>query len=820
MALLIIGAVGVVRAQTGPVDSRLSGQPSAPAKAGVDSDYPNILQPGEDPENRLLSPFLKHLAGDQKQFWTAPAHFQVKDLKWIVPFAGATAAFIASDSWMSKQVPLSHVSTSKTVSEYGTYAFLGLSGSSFLFGQMTHDDHLQEAGLLTGEAAINATGVAYLFKELTQRQRPYQGNEHGNFFEGGTSFPSEHSAIAWSVASLWAHEYPGWLSQAAAYALASTVTVTRVTSRQHFASDAVVGSALGWYFGRQVYRSHHDPELGGSGWGSLFEEKTGDHPRNPENMASPYVPLDSWVYPALERLMALGYIQNAFLDVRPWTRMGCAQMVEEAGEKLSNTDAPGEAAALYRELSSEFLAETERLDGAANLGASVDSVYTRVMNISGPPLRDGYHFAQTIVDDFGRPFGDGANVVSGGYASAVAGPFAFYARGEYQYAPSVSAIPASAIPVIAAGDFTSCCGPNFVPPGFASTLNTGSYNRFQLLEGTASFAYSNVQISVGKQSVWQGPGESGPLQFSDNAAPVPMVKIENVAPYDIPLLSKLFGPAHNEFFLGQLSGLHWVFQSPTLYGPNNVNPQPFIHGDKISFKPTANLEFGMGLVAMFGGPGLPFTFKEFIESYYSHKSNEALNPGKRFSAADFTYRVPKLRNWLTAYLDSMVVDEISPIGSTRPSLNPGLYMPQVPKLPKLQLRAEGLKTNQKPGECCVPGNTYFDIRYISGFTNNGVLMGNWIGRGGWGGQAWATYSLSPRSSVQLGYRRQIVDSDFLRGGNLTDFSAKADYTFRRQLEMTTVLQYEHWDFPLLAPTAQSNFTASFQVTYWPKWKLH
>lgn len=819
MALLIIGAVGVARAQTSPADSRLSGQPSASIQAG-DFDRRGYLDPGEDPENRLVSPFLKHLAGDQKQFWVTPAHFQVKDLKWILPFAATTAGFIASDRWFAKQVTLSHIATSKTISDYGAYAFLGLSGSSFLLGHMTHDDHMQETGLLTGEAAINATGVAYLLKEITQRQRPYQGNGHGNFFEGGGSFPSEHSAIAWSVASVWAHEYPGWLSQAAAYGLASTVMVTRVTAQQHFPSDVIVGSALGWYFGRQIYRAHHDPELGGSGWGNLIEEKTADHSRDPNNMASPYVPLDSWVYPAIERLIALGYVQNAFLDVRPWTRLDCARMVEGAGEKLSNGDAPSEAASLYRELSTEFLSETQRLDGAANLGASVDSVYTRVMNISGPPLRDGYHFAQTITDDFGRPFGEGANVVTGGYASAVAGPFAFYARGEYQYAPSVNPIPASAIPVIAAGDFTSCCGPNFVPPGFASTLYTGSYNRFQLLEGTASFAFHNVQLSFGKQSVWQGPGESGPLQFSDNAEPVPMVKIENVVPYDIPLLSKLLGPAHSEFFLGQLSGVHWVYQAPTLYGPNNVNPQPFIHGDKVSFRPTPNFEFGMGIVAMFGGPGLPFTFKEFIESYYSHKSNEAQNPAKRFSAADFTYRIPHLRKWLTAYLDSLVVDEVSPIGSTRPSLNPGLFMPQVPKIPKLQLRAEGLKTDQKPGLCCIPGNTYFDIRYISGFTNNGNLMGNWIGRGGRGGQAWATYSFTPRSSLQFGYRRQLVDSDFLRGGNLTDFSAQMDYTFHRQLELTTLLQYEHWNFPLLATTVQSNFTTSVQLTYWPKWKLH
>ena len=47
------------------------------------------LLPGVDPENRLGFPLMKHLADDQRAFWTTPAHFRVKDLKWIAPFAGS-----------------------------------------------------------------------------------------------------------------------------------------------------------------------------------------------------------------------------------------------------------------------------------------------------------------------------------------------------------------------------------------------------------------------------------------------------------------------------------------------------------------------------------------------------------------------------------------------------------------------------------------------------------------------------------------------------------------------------------------------------------
>src|SRR5215472_12016395 len=393
---------------------------SAPDPAKEDSKYE--FTPGADPENHLVSPFVKHLAEDQRTFWTAPTHFRVKDLQWAVPFVGATAGFIAGDSWISKQNPLSKVQTSKKFSDYGAYSLIGAGGGAFVLGHILGNDQMSEAGLLSGEAAINSTAIAMLLKGATQRPRPYQDNGSGTFFQGGSSFPSEHAAIAWSIASVMAHEYPGTLTKILAYGLATGISATRVTGQQHFASDVIVGSALGWYFGRQVYRSHHDSDLGGEAWGDLLPESSGEKIRNPENMGSPYLPLDSWVYPAMERLIALGYVKTAYLGIRPWTRMECARMLEEAKETVGDDDElSGQEARIYHDLEQEFASENARLNGAANAGATLDSVYTRITNISGPPLRDGYHFGQTIINDYGRPYAQGLNSVDGFTAHATAG---------------------------------------------------------------------------------------------------------------------------------------------------------------------------------------------------------------------------------------------------------------------------------------------------------------------------------------------------------------------------------------------------------------
>jgi membrane-associated phospholipid phosphatase len=774
------------------------------SEADEESKYE--LMPGEDPQNHLVLPFVNHLATDQKNFWTAPAHMQKKDIEWIAPFAGVTAGFIASDSWLSKQIPLGEIQRSKKISNYAVYSLIGAGAGSFLFGHMTGNDQMSEAGLLSGEAAMNSTAVAYLLKSVTRRPRPFQANGIGTFFQGGSSFPSEHAAIAWSVASVLAHEYPGTLSQILAYGLATTVSATRVTGQQHFTSDVIIGSALGWYFGQQVYRAHHDTDLGGAAWGNVLPENYGDKTRNPANMGSASVPLDSWIYPALERLVALGYIKTAYLGIRPWTRIECARMLEEAEQRIGDEDEQGgEAPRIYSELSKELSDETNRLNGAANAGASLDSVYVRATSISGAPLRDGYHFGQTFVNDYGRPYGRGFNAISGVTAHAEAGPLSISVRGEYQHAPMVRSDPASVLQSTASADFTLP-----LPNG------TSELNRLRLLDSVIGFTWNNIQFSFGQQSLWLGPGDAGPFLFSNNAEPITMLRIDSVSPYEVPLISRLLGPVRSEFFLGQLSGQHWEF-SPILFGPN-LNSQPFIHGTKFSFHPSANIEFGLGFTAQFGGPGNPFTWGNFLRTFYSHKVGIGRNPGKRLSEFDFTYRIPGLRNWAQVYADSMVIDEYSPLVSNRPAINPGIYFPRLPKLPKMDLRLEGVTTDLNVPAHFGPGAFYWDERYHSGYTNNGNLLGDWVGRRARGEQGWLTYRFSPRSYVQFEYRHSNVDKGFLEGGSYQDFSLRADVMLRHDLGFSGSVQHENWQFPLLGPSRRSDVTTSVQLTWWPDWK--
>jgi len=147
----------------------------------------------------------------------------------------------------------------------------------------------------------------------------------------------------------------------------------------------------------------------------------------------------------------------------------------------------------------------------------------------------------------------------------------------------------------------------------------------------------------------------------------------------------------------------------------------------------------------------------------------------------------------------------------------GMYFPHLPKIPKLDLRMEGLYTDvpgQKPG-----GFLYWNGRYRSGYTSDGNLLASWIGRQGRGGQAWFTYWLSPRSKLQLNYRHAEADKAFIGGGHLNDIGVKTELQLRPDLLLSGSAQYEQWRFPVLSLQSHINFTTSVQMTFFPRWKI-
>jgi Capsule assembly protein Wzi len=530
-----------------------------------------------------------------------------------------------------------------------------------------------------------------------------------------------------------------------------------------------------------------------------------------EGMSSSYIPLDSWIYPAVMRLYGLGYVDTVFLGMRPWTRLSVAHMLEASSDRITgSTD--DEAIDIYEAIEKELQPDM-RIPLDQKYGrAQLESVYQRVMGIAGTPLRDSFHLGQTDINDFGRPYAGGFNSYSGFSTRAHYGMFSLYLRGEFQHAPSWEGYPLSVAQTLAEiDDFATFSS---VPLAGNTTIPLGpvaSVNNLTLLEAYVSAHILGHEVSFGKMDNWYGPGVGGGMAWSNNAENVYSFRINRVEPLYIPYISRIAGLIRYDFFVGPLKG-------------HNDPVSPWVHGEKISFKPTPNFEFGFQRTVIWGGKGHePVTLGTFWRSFYSISDTNGAekfsdrDPGARFSAVDFSWRLPYLRKWLTLYCDSEVHDDVFPITAPRHAgLRPGLFLSHVPGVPKLDLRAEAATTDPDTGLSNGGQDMYIEVVQRNGYTSNGLLMGDWIGRENKGGQAWLTYHLSPREWLQASYRSDKAAKDFIPGGTTqVDFSLDAVKRLTPNVEMKANLQYERWLIPLYKPGRQTDTSTTFQLTWYP-----
>jgi membrane-associated phospholipid phosphatase len=772
---------------------------------------------------------LRHFTGnvldDQKYIWTSPLRLRLSDAAWLTPLIGVTAGLMVTDRTASREITRgSHQQLSNDFSNAGLGVFGLTAGTMYATGIRLGNYHMRETGLLSMEAGVDALGVDEALKYVFLRQRPFLGTGAGSFFQsGGSSFPSAHATTAFAMATVIANAYPGPMTKLLAYGSATAISLARVGGRQHFPSDVFVGATVGYLIGRSVQKRHHDPAIDrfgtfeseaplGSGverhQHGLAVDRFGTfEPEAPplsfDSMSSSYFELDSWIYPAVERLAARGIVRNEFLGLRPWTRISVYYMLEGIdAQGLDNS-----SATLVNSLQTELSRETELHDGKQNRAIALDEVYSRTQYLSGTPLNDGFHFGQTLADDFGRRYGQGLQQITGFEARAEQGRFAYFVRGEYQHSPSVPGYSADVVQVIATEDGTPLQNFN----GRAAS------DSFRLLDAYASMHLLGQEVSVGKQSYWWGPDDGSAMMLSNNAEPFYALRINRTTPLYIPLLSRMLGPFRWDNFFGKLSG----HQYPR---------QPFFYGQKISFSPTKNLELGFSRDAVIGGTGpggTPLTFGNFWKSFTSTSSGTYAITGHnvlgaRHGSFDFRYRVPGLRDWLTLYADSVVHDDVSPVDAPQgAAVTPGIYLAKVPGLPKLDLHVEGGTTNTTDSRAKFGRLYYYEGVYKDGYTNKGYLLSTWLGRAGTGGQAWATYWFNPESTLTLGYRTVKVSQYFVpQGVSQGDAYAKLRYQWRNGMALQMMLQAERWRAPVLASTPQVNVVSQVQVSFRPKsWNL-
>lgn len=110
-----------------------------------------------------------------------------------------------------------------------------------------------------GVGAMSALGLKY----IVGRARPSSGQGSASFTpvstsNGNTSWPSMHTTVMWAVITPYAKAYDEpWL-----YGVAAVTNVARVAGRDHWFSDTVAGSLMGYAIGNFMWESHQSNDHG------------------------------------------------------------------------------------------------------------------------------------------------------------------------------------------------------------------------------------------------------------------------------------------------------------------------------------------------------------------------------------------------------------------------------------------------------------------------------------------------------------------------------------------------------------------------------
>ena len=161
----------------------------------------------------------------------------------------------------------------RLIAQPGAFA---IGGALYLGGRLAHNERIADLGLHGTEAIVVGLTATGLIKGLAGRARPYMGTDKPHDFKplrgftSGTdysSFPSGHTLTGFAVASAVTAEarrwspHSTWYIAPVMYGGASLIGLSRMYNNKHWASDVMLGAAIGTLAGSKVVQySHSHPK--------------------------------------------------------------------------------------------------------------------------------------------------------------------------------------------------------------------------------------------------------------------------------------------------------------------------------------------------------------------------------------------------------------------------------------------------------------------------------------------------------------------------------------------------------------------------------
>jgi len=307
----------------------------------------------------------------------------------------------------------------------------------------------------------------------------------------------------------------------------------------------------------------------------------------------------------MEFWAAEGLIESQLLSIKPLARSEAGRQIAAALDKCAAMEKPSSTCRNiqehYAKLFAPEIAEARDNENVRNTflkpleSASVSYKYL-----------DG---AYSIYNNEGIPYGDGHNAIIQLESNARLGKALSFS-----------------------------IEPRLAYFGNAGNKNEGSEFDVRLHKGYAKLTVFNLELEVGRDSLWWGPGYHGALLMSNNAHPFDLIKLSNPEPVVLPWIFSYLGPVQFNLIFTQLNDER--------KGSELANP--FLYGLRLGIKPHRYLELGASHLAQFGGPERrDMSVSDIITTLYSNTNhdNEKTDSNQEF-AVDFALTIPNIKKYI------------------------------------------------------------------------------------------------------------------------------------------------------------------------------
>jgi hypothetical protein len=154
-----------------------------------------------------------------------------------------------------------------------------------------------------------------------------------------------------------------------------------------------------------------------------------------------------------------------------------------------------------------------------------------------------------------------------------------------------------------------------------------------LHKGYVKVDYANLDLAVGRDTLWWGPAAQGDLVLSNNARPLELVKLSTPLPFRLPWLYSELGEWQVAYFAARLED-------------DRVIPHALLSGLRITFQPASFLQFGFtNAFQAFGDGGVSLDALDFVARHFVPELDDDRRSVNSLMAYDMVLSLPFIRDW-------------------------------------------------------------------------------------------------------------------------------------------------------------------------------